>query len=135
MTLRSLPDPVARTRATPVKCTPNRLPFRHRTVAGNVNCSRATAAGYIAQNRLGTTNFTTFHTTLDAKTAQVCDLIKSSGVIVYSFAYSVTNTNAKNMIKNCASSPEKYFDPPSNAALVASFNQIAAELRNLYLSK
>lgn len=51
------------------------------------------------------------------------------------FAYSVTNTNAKNMIKNCASSPEKYFDPPSNAALVASFNQIAAELRNLYLSK
>jgi hypothetical protein len=39
------------------------------------------------------------------------------------------------MIKNCASSPEKYFDPPSNAALVASFNQIAAELRNLYLSK
>jgi len=101
----------------------------------NHNKSWYSAAGYIAQNRLGTTNFTTFHTTLDAKTAQVCDLIKNSGVIVYSFAYSVTNTNAKNMIKNCASSPEKYFDPPSNAALVASFNQIAAELRNLYLSK
>ena len=101
----------------------------------NHNKSWYSAAGYIAQNRLGTTNFTTFHTTLDAKTAQVCDRIKNSGVIVYSFAYSVTNTNAKNMIKTCASSPEKYFDPPSNAALVASFNQIAAELRNLYLSK
>ena len=105
-----------------------RIPLRR-------NKSWYSAVGYIAQNRLGTTNFTTFHTTLDAKTAQVCDLIKNSGVIVYSFAYSVTSTNAKNMIKNCASSPEKYFDPPSNAALVASFNQIAAELRNLYLCK
>jgi Flp pilus assembly protein TadG len=101
----------------------------------NHNKSWYSAVGYIAQNRLGTTSFSTFHSTLDAKTAQVCNLIKTNGVIVYSFAYAVSNTNAKNMIRNCASSPEKYFDPPSNAALVQSFNQIAAELRNLYLSR
>jgi hypothetical protein len=64
----------------------------------------------------------------------VCNLIKSQNVIVYSFSYGVTNTNAKNLIKACASSADKYFDPPTNAALVEKFNQIANELRNLYLS-
>ncbi|MFO1090225.1 MAG: TadE/TadG family type IV pilus assembly protein [Hyphomicrobiales bacterium] len=91
--------------------------------------------GYLPQNRLGTTNFTTFHSTLDAKTQQVCNLIKSKGVVVYSFSYGVTNTNAKNLIKSCATDAAKYFDPPSNAALAANFTQIANELRNLYLSK
>lgn len=90
--------------------------------------------GYLPQNRLGTTNFSTFHSTLDAKTTEVCNLIKGQGVIVYSFSYGVTNTNAKNLIKGCASGDDKYFDPPTNAALVEKFNQIANELRNLYLS-
>jgi hypothetical protein len=90
--------------------------------------------GYLPQNRLGTTSFSTFHSTLDTRTTEVCNLIKSQNVIVYSFSYGVTNTNAKNLIKACASSADKYFDPPTNAALVEKFNQIANELRNLYLS-
>ena len=41
----------------------------------------------------------------------------------------------RNLIKACASGPEKYFDPPSNEALVQSFQQIADELRRLHLSQ
>ena len=39
-------------------------------------------------------------------------------VVSYSFAYNVPSATQRNLIKNCASDPEKYFDPPSNAALV-----------------
>ena len=100
----------------------------------NHNRTWYNAFGYLPQNRLGTTSFSTFHSTLDTRTTEVCNLVKSQNVIVYSFSYGVTNTRAKNLIRACASGDDKYFDPPTNAALVERFNEIANELRNLYLS-
>ena len=49
--------------------------------------------------------------------------------------YNVPSATQRNLIKSCATSPEKYFDPPTNEALVASFQQIADELRKLHLSE
>jgi hypothetical protein len=47
----------------------------------------------------------------------------------------VPSSTQRNLITASASSPEKYFDPPSNAALVKNFQMIADELRRLDLSK
>ncbi|MEE4237455.1 MAG: hypothetical protein V2I51_12110, partial [Anderseniella sp.] len=58
-----------------------------------------------------------------------------AGIVVYSFAYNVSSATQRNLIKSCASSPEKYFDPPSNAALVKNFQMVADELRRLHLSQ
>jgi len=49
--------------------------------------------------------------------------------------YNVPKATQRNLIKSCATSPEKYFDPPSNAALVKNFQMIADELRRLHLSQ
>jgi Flp pilus assembly protein TadG len=101
----------------------------------NHNRSTYTAYGYLDQARLGSTNYVTAVNTQNQMLQTTCNNIKAQDIVVYSFAYNVPNATQRNLIKNCASSPEKYFDPPSNAALVRSFQQIADELRRLHLSQ
>ncbi|WP_108883090.1 pilus assembly protein TadG-related protein [Anderseniella sp. Alg231-50] len=97
--------------------------------------STYTAYGYLGQARLGSTNYHTAVAAQNTLLQQACANVKAKEIVVYSFAYNVPSATQRNLIKNCATSPEKYFDPPTNAALVASFQQIADELRKLHLSR
>ena len=101
----------------------------------NHNKSTYTAYGYLAQERLGSSNYWTAIDRQNDLLQEACDNVKAEDVVVYSFAYNVPSATQRKLIKDCASSPEKYFDPPSNTALVRSFQQIADELRRLHLSK
>ncbi|MEO9875703.1 MAG: TadE/TadG family type IV pilus assembly protein [Anderseniella sp.] len=101
----------------------------------NHSASTYTAYGYLGQARLGSSNYHTAIAAQNTMLQQACDNVKAKEIVVYSFAYNVPSATQRNLIKNCATSPEKYFDPPTNAALVASFQQIADELRKLHLSK
>ncbi len=101
----------------------------------NHNDSTYTAYGYLDQARLGSSNYSSAIGAMNNLTAEACNNVKNAGVTVYSFAYQVYDTTAKNIMRNCASDPEKFFDPPSNTQLVQYFEQIADELRGLYLSK
>ena len=101
----------------------------------NHNMSTYTAYGHLAQARLGSSNSYTAIAAQNTLLQQACNNVKAKEIVVYSFAYNVPSATQRNLIKNCATSPEKYFDPPTNAALVASFQQIADELRKLHLSR
>ena len=101
----------------------------------NHNLSTYTAYGHLAEARLGSSNAYTAIAAQNALLQQACNNVKAKDIVVYSFAYNVPSATQRNLIKNCATSPEKYFDPPTNAALVASFQQIADELRKLHLSR
>ena len=101
----------------------------------NHNISTYTAYGHLAQARLGSSNYSTAIAAQNTLLQQACNNVKAEDIVVYSFAYNVPSATQRNLIKNCATSPEKYFDPPTNAALVASFQQIADELRKLHLSE
>lgn len=101
----------------------------------NHNTSTYTAYGFLAQARLGSSNYNTAIAAQNTLLQQACNNVKAKEIVVYSFAYNVPSATQRNLIKNCATSPEKYFDPPTNAALVASFQQIADELRKLHLSE
>ncbi len=109
--------------------------FNTNGLTNNINGSTYTAYGYLKQARLGSSNYVTAINTQNQMLQTTCNNIKAQDIVVYSFAYNVPNATQRNLIKNCASSPEKYFDPPSNAALVRSFQQIADELRRLHLSQ
>ncbi len=102
---------------------------------GNHNGSTYTAYGYLNQARLGSSSYWTAINAQNQLLDQACDNVKDAGIVVYSFAYNVSSATQRNLIKSCASSPEKYFDPPSNAALVKNFQMVADELRRLHLSK
>lgn len=101
----------------------------------NHNMSTYTAYGHLAEARLGSSNAYTAIAAQNTLLQQACTNVKAKDIVVYSFAYNVPSATQRNLIKNCATSPEKYFDPPTNAALVASFQQIADELRKLHLSQ
>ena len=101
----------------------------------NHNGSTYTAYGFLDQARLGSSNYWTAITAQNNLLNDACNNVKAKDVVVYSFAYNVPSATQRTLIKNCASSPEKYFDPPSNQALVRNFQQIADELRRLHLSQ
>jgi Flp pilus assembly protein TadG len=102
---------------------------------GNHNQSTYTAYGYLDQARLGSSNYWTAVAAQNTLLQQACSNVKAKEIVVYSFAYKVPSATQRDLIKACASDPEKYFDPPTNAALVSNFEQIADELRRLHLSK
>ena len=101
----------------------------------NHNRSTYTAYGYLQQSRLGSANYVTAVNKQNALLGRACDNVKAKDIVSYTFAYNVPSATQRTLIKNCATSPEKYFDPPSNAALVQNFQQIADELRKLHLSQ
>ena len=101
----------------------------------NHNKSTYTAYGYLDQERLGSSNYWTAVRQQNTLLEQACENVKTEQITVYSFAYNVPSATQRQLIRNCASSPEKYFDPPSNEALVQSFQQVADELRRLHLSR
>ncbi len=72
---------------------------------------------------------------LDSKLAQTCTNMKNDGITVYTVTFtSGINQATKDFFKNCASSPDKWYDAPSQDDLTDAFEQIARELSNIHLS-
>jgi Flp pilus assembly protein TadG len=72
---------------------------------------------------------------LDQLTAEACSFVKSKGVILYTILLQVNNAATQNLYRNCASSPDKFFNVPSASELGAAFRAIAEDLSNLRVSK
>ncbi len=101
----------------------------------NHNRSTYTSYSFLHQTRVGSANYVIAVQRQDQLLKRACNNVKDVGIVSYAFAYNVPSATQRDLIKGCASDPEKYFDPPSNAALVKNFQQIADELRKLHLSK
>lgn len=87
-------------------------------------------------NRMGTTNTSTAKTVINSRLSEVCQAMKDKGITVYTITFtSGLNQTTKDLYKNCASSPTKYFDSPSQADLKNSFRSIAIELSQLRVSQ
>ena len=85
--------------------------------------------------RMGTTNINTAKTTINSRMASVCQAMKDKGITVYTITFtSNLNSTTRDLYRNCASSPAKYFDSPTQDELHASFRTIATELSQLRLS-
>ena len=105
----------------------------------NHNKNRYGAYGYVKDDRLGTTSASEAQNMLDNRTAAVCENIKNANsdrpIIVYTITFQLNDGPTKDLMRNCASDPEKYFDSVSNEVLKQHFEAIAGELSELRLSK
>ena len=73
---------------------------------------------------------------LDSKLATTCTNMKNAGITVYTVTFtSAITTATKNIFKNCASAPDKWYDAPTQAKLTDAFEQIARELSNIHLKE
>ena len=100
----------------------------------NPNLSWYSGYGYVAQGRLGATNMADAHAELDARTAQLCQNIKDNDIIIFTITFQLADGPIKDLMRNCASEPDNYFDSPDNATLRQHFQAIGKELRNLRIS-
>ena len=61
-------------------------------------------------------------------TAALCEAIKAEGIEMYTIAFRVENDVTKNLLQNCATSSQHYFDAGSNDSLVQTFQNISNSL-------
>jgi Flp pilus assembly protein TadG len=94
-----------------------------------------TAYGYLQESRLGTQSANQHVNRQNDRTLLVCQRMKDLGIRIYTILLMENNTTVRNLMRNCATSPEMFFDTPSAGQLQGTFQAIANELSNLRLSK
>jgi Flp pilus assembly protein TadG len=81
-------------------------------------------------------NYSFTNRDLDEKLLTTCNRMKDDGIIIYTITFtSSINNTTKEYFRNCATDDTKYYDAPTQDDLVNTFQLIAAELSNLYISK
>lgn len=94
-----------------------------------------TAYGYLSDGRLGSTNATTAEAALDSKLSAVCTSMKNNNIIIYTIGFNNPGTTISNLLKNCATRTDYYFNSPSTYDLQQAFKAIGDSLANLRVSK
>jgi Flp pilus assembly protein TadG len=66
--------------------------------------------------------------------ADACDAAEDKGVAIYTIAFQLSGSTNRNLMRNCASLPENYFEV-EDLDIAAAFSAIAADLNSLRLSR
>lgn len=101
----------------------------------NHNRSYYNAFGYAASGHLGSTNGYYAESELNSKTATVCNNIKAKGILIYTIGFRINDSTTQNLLKNCASKPDMYYNSPSNSQLAEIFSDIAQGLSELRIAQ
>jgi Flp pilus assembly protein TadG len=88
--------------------------------------STYSSMGYLVDGRLGISAGGSAATTglMNVKTLEACANAKADGIEVYTIRLEEPNVATGTMLKECASSPEHYFDVPSRGQLDDAFSKI-----------
>jgi len=71
----------------------------------------------------------------DDHTIELCDEIKSKGVILYTIAFDVADAATETMLRDCATTADAYFDADDAGELLAAFGEIGNNLQELALTR
>jgi Flp pilus assembly protein TadG len=66
---------------------------------------------------------------------QICTNMKAAGITVYSIGFHVSATRAANLLRACASSPDKHYFPFGGSELNNAFRNISNAMTSLRLAK
>jgi len=90
------------------------------------------AYGVSVHGHLGTGASTSV---LNDKLETACSNAKKRGLLIYTITFQLNDTSTKNLMKNCATREDMYFNSPNNSALEDAFKQIASGLQKLQLKR
>jgi Flp pilus assembly protein TadG len=77
----------------------------------------------------------THSTQVDARQALTCANIKAANILMYTVQVNTDAEATSTVLQNCATDPSKFFLLTSSTQIVTTFNTIATQLANLYLSQ
>ena len=103
--------------------------------ANTMSNSSRSAYWYLSDGRLGTTSSSAAVTALNNKLTYVCNSMKANNIIVYTVAFGSPGSTIQNLLRNCATQPDFYFDSPTGEDLKAAFRTIGDSLSNLRVSR
>ena len=89
----------------------------------------------MSEGRLGTTNQAAAVVEINNRMSRLCENMKDEGIVIYAITFQLNDTATQNLMRNCASDPEKYYNSPSNEELRATFVAIGNELTNLRIAE
>lgn len=75
---------------------------------------------------------TTVKDWIDNRMSVVCESMKAQGIIIFTITFQGGN---EDLFRNCATSPQHYFNSPTNADLQIAFRSIGQVLSNLRLAE
>lgn len=92
--------------------------------------------GYIWQGVLGITSGSSSArtTAMNNRLSSLCTAVKDKGVLIYTVRVEV-KTGSSDLLRNCASKPEMFYDVQSVSQLTAVFDTIAGSIDNLRIAK
>jgi Flp pilus assembly protein TadG len=99
------------------------------------NKSTYNAFGFASSGHLGNTNGNSAETTLNSKLTTVCNAVKAKNILVYTIGFQITDTTTQNLLKNCASKTNMYYNSPNNSQLAGIFQDIAQGLGELRIAR
>ena len=70
---------------------------------------------------------------LDDKLEDICENVKSKNILIYSITFQVNDAGTRNLMRDCATREDMYFNSPSGASLQDAFDEIASGLQKLRL--
>lgn len=73
-------------------------------------------------------------TQADAATARLCDNVKDDDIQIYTIAYEISDSGTRNLVKNCASQNNMFFEAKNAKDLEKAFKVIGESLSTLRLS-
>lgn len=97
--------------------------------------SSHSAYWYLSDGKLGTTSSSTAVSRLNTRLSNVCTSMKENNIIVYTVAFRDPGSSTENLLRNCATQPEYYFDSPTGEELKQAFRMIGDSLSNLRVSR
>lgn len=100
------------------------------------NQSYYSGIGFIWNNRIGTTSYDNATRTkyMDARTAQLCTNMKSAGIQIFTVRVEVTD-GTSDMLRNCATTPDMFYDVKNSSALNDVFASIGSQINELRIAK
>ena len=94
-----------------------------------------TAYGRLSEGRLGTTNNGAAKNEVNDRMLDLCESMKDEEILLYTITFRLTDSATKSLYENCATSPDHYFNSPSNSDLQQVFVEIANELSSLRIAE
>jgi len=110
-----------------------------------------TSYGYAAKGHLGNVNGSESVSVLNSKLRTLCEKAKglvgqdpdapnaayddTKAVKIFTITFQLNNATTQNIFRNCATTPNMYYNSPNNATLQTTFQEIANELMKLSLTK
>ena len=91
--------------------------------------------GYPYSGRLGSNPGTNLRNGLDAKTRSVCTAIKAKGIKIYTIGLMIDDSAGQQMLADCSSGSDYYYNSPSASQLDTIFASIAQKITKLRIAK